>query len=255
MAESRKTPDAPGDLFQGTAEYYECHRVRYPQDAFDWIAGEHSLDGRGRLLDCGCGTGQVALPLSRLFEDVIAIDPEPQMLQVAERAARAKGIANVRFLRMRTEDLRDELAPLRLATFGASFHWTDRALVLARLYELLQPGGGLVILAPSSLWHGPEPWKQVVLSTIKDWLGEERRAGSGVFQPGLRHAEFLVQTGFSGPKVVAISKEHVWTADTLVGYLYSTSFASRAVFRERQGPFERDLRNRLASLSTQDRFL
>ena len=63
------------DLFRGAAQYYERYRVPYPQEVFDWIINEYRLDGRGRLLDGGCGTGQVALPLSRWFGEVVAIDP------------------------------------------------------------------------------------------------------------------------------------------------------------------------------------
>ncbi len=242
------------DLFLGTAEYYERYRVPYPQEVFDWIVSEYKLDGHGRLLDGGCGTGEMTLPLSRWFDEVIAIDPDQQMLQIGECAARDSGITNVRFLKMRAEDVSNEVAPLRLATFGASFHWTDRVLVANRLYELIEPGGGLVVLAPSSIWRGPESWKQVVGRTIKDWLGEERRAGSGMFKTAPLHQECLAQTPFADVKVIDVHKMHVWTADCLVGYLYSTSFASRAVLGDLQEPFELDLRNRLAGLSTENQF-
>jgi hypothetical protein len=49
-------------------------------------------------------------------------------------------------------------------------------------------------------------------------------------------------------------KMHVWNADSLVGYLYSTSFASRAVLGDLQEPFEMDLRTRLARYSADDEF-
>lgn len=242
------------DLFLGTAEYYECYRVPYPQEVFDWIVNEYQLDGRGRLLDGGCGTGQVALPLSRWFDDVIAIDPDQAMLQIGERAARRKGIGNVSFRNLRAEGLPRGVAPLRLATFGASFHWMDRVRVANHLYELIEPAGGLVALSPSSFWRGQEPLQQVVITTIKDWLGEERRAGTGVFKAAPLHQECLAQTPFANIKVVDIHKTHVWTADNIVGYLYSTSFASRAVLGDLQAPFEKDLRERLSGLSAEDRF-
>jgi ubiquinone/menaquinone biosynthesis C-methylase UbiE len=123
-------------LFDGTAEYY----VPYPREVFDWVVREHELDGRGRLLDGGCGTGQVALPMSSWFDEVVAIDPDPQMLEVAERSARKRAISNVRFLNIRAEDLSRGLSPLRMATFGPSFHWTDRMLVANWLFDLLVPG-------------------------------------------------------------------------------------------------------------------
>lgn len=73
-----------GTAFAGIAEEYHRYRVPYPEEVFDWIRREYGLDGRGRLLDAGCGTGYVCVPRSRWFEDVVAIDPEPDMLRVAE---------------------------------------------------------------------------------------------------------------------------------------------------------------------------
>ena len=176
------------------------------------------------------------------------------MLQIGERVARRKGIINVSFRNLRAEDLPSPMAPFRLATFGASFHWMDRVRVANQLSELIEPAGGLVALSPSSFWRGHERWQQVVITTIRDWLGEERRAGTGVFKAAPLHQECLAQTSFANIKVVDIYKTHVWTADNIVGYLYSTSFASRAVLGDLREPFENDLRERLSSLSAEDRF-
>jgi ubiquinone/menaquinone biosynthesis C-methylase UbiE len=168
-------------LFDGTAGYYECYRVPYPRQVFDWIADEYALDGHGRLLDGGCGTGQVALPLSSWFDEVIAVDPDQEMLRACEGAARERGITNISFLNLKAEDVPDTVAPLRLATFGASFHWTDRVHVANRLHRLMEPAGGLVAISPSSFWRGREGWQRAVVETIKHWLGPERRAGAGLF--------------------------------------------------------------------------
>jgi hypothetical protein len=176
------------------------------------------------------------------------------MLRIAQRAARDNGIGNVRFLNLKTEDLPSAIAPLRLATFGASFHWMDRVFVANRLHGLMEPAGGLVAIAPSSFWRGREPWQQVVIGTIRDWLGEERRAGTALFKAAPLHQECLAQTPFADIKVIEIHKTHSWTADNIVGYLYSTSFASKAVLGNLRQGFEDDLRGRLSRLSTEDRF-
>jgi hypothetical protein len=86
------------------------------------------------------------------------------------------------------------------------------------------------------------------------WLGEERRAGAGVFKAGPLHQECLAQTPFADIRVLEIHKTHIWTADSIVGYLYSTSFASRAVLGNLRKSFENDLRERLSRLSAEDRF-
>jgi SAM-dependent methyltransferase len=241
--------------FAGTAENYQRYRVPYPDEVFDWIRHEYGLDGRGRLLDAGCGTGYVCLPLSRWFEDVVAIDPEPDMLRAAERAARMQGVANVRFLRQSAEDVSPSLAPLRLVTFGNSFHWTDRARVAHAFFSLIAPGGGLVALASSSVWEGEQPWKVTLLDTINAWTGQGRRARSGRLPGAPLHQDVLRETPFGEPRVVDIVKRHTWTTDTLIGLLYSSSLQLPRVLGDRIGGFERDLRNRLIRLAPDDRFV
>jgi SAM-dependent methyltransferase len=240
--------------FKGTADYYQRFRVPYPAEVFRHIAAERRLNGRGRLLDCGCGTGQVCVPLSGWFEDTIAIDPDAEMLALAARIARQQGIENITFRRLRAEDLPDSLGPVRLATFGASFHWTDRVAVAKRLDSLIEPDGAIVVLSPSGIWSGTQAWKSTVLETIRAWVGEDRRAGDAIYRPGPLHQECLRQTPFCALTEATITQHHVWSTDSIIGYLFSTSFASRAVLGEKLEKFERDLRERLASLSPSGRF-
>lgn len=111
----------PMTTFAGLAEAYQRYRVPYPQSVFDWIIGKYTLDGQGRLLDVGCGTGYVCFALADRFQDVVAIDPEPDMLRVAARAAEERAVTNIRFRCLRAEDVPATLAPLRLVTFVNSF--------------------------------------------------------------------------------------------------------------------------------------
>jgi SAM-dependent methyltransferase len=52
----------------------------------------------GTALEFGCGVGRVALPLSRYFARVDALDVSPSMLAEAQRNAEAAGISNIVFL-------------------------------------------------------------------------------------------------------------------------------------------------------------
>ena len=243
------------ELFAGTADCYRRFRPPYPVAVFDWIVAQHGLDGVGRLLDCGCGTGGVFLGLARRFSHTIAMDPDDQMLTMARLTAAENHLEAINFLHGRAEDVPDTVAPLRMATFGASFHWTDRIMVAQRLDQLIEPGGAIVILSPASFWTGrARGWKTIVMDTIKHWLGEARRAGPGTYGQRPLHQECLKETPFCALTEATFLQPQVWTTDGIVGYLFSTSFASRAVLGEKAEGFERDLRVRLSGISPEERF-
>lgn len=176
-------------LFKGTAWYYARYRPSYPEAFFSLVKDKFCLTTSDRVLDLGCGTGQIAIPLSRYVREVIAIDPDPEMLNEGKRLAENSRISNIRWLKGRAEDLANcnDLGRLKLATLGCSFHWMNRRKVLASLYDMLEDSGGIVIVGAGSIWTRANEWQLLVKKVIQKWLGEERRAGQGVFtdtEPG-----------------------------------------------------------------------
>jgi SAM-dependent methyltransferase len=77
-----------GTLFAGTAWHYARYRPGYPDVFFDDLIVRFHLDGTGRLLDLGCGTGQLIVGLAAHVAEAIGIDPEPEMLTEAAGQAR-----------------------------------------------------------------------------------------------------------------------------------------------------------------------
>ncbi|MFE3226182.1 class I SAM-dependent methyltransferase [Nocardia sp. NPDC059228] len=70
-------------------------RSRKPAENFDDLVERFHLDGTGRLLDLGCGTGQLAIPLAAHVAEAVGMDPETETLVEAARCARAAGVTNV----------------------------------------------------------------------------------------------------------------------------------------------------------------
>ena len=134
--------------FEGTAGYYAAGRPPYSAQLADTMARELSLDGTGQLLDVGCGPGVLVLPLARLFGQVTALDPEPGMLQAGRRRCQQAGVANVRWVQGVAEDIAAlDLGSWRAVTFGQSFHRVRRLEVAEAVYDLLVPGGSLVLIS------------------------------------------------------------------------------------------------------------
>ena len=131
-------------LFQGSARYYVQGRPPYAPGLADQLAEALSLDGTGRLLDVGCGPGVVTLMLARHFAEGIGVDPDVGMLAEAQRRSAVVGIANLRWVQARAEELPFDLGTFRMASFAQSFHWMDQPLVAAIVFDMLETGGALV---------------------------------------------------------------------------------------------------------------
>jgi ubiquinone/menaquinone biosynthesis C-methylase UbiE len=111
------------------------------------LAARTGLDGTQRVLDIGCGTGQITIPLARHARAVMALDPVPGMLTRGRRAARAAGARNITWLQGDSSQIAALAGPgADLAVFAASFHWTDRPAVLAALDGMLAPGAAVIII-------------------------------------------------------------------------------------------------------------
>lgn len=172
-----RAPDSPG-LFQGTACYYARFRRGYPLEVIDTLVARFHLDGTTHVLDLGCGTGHLAVPLASRRIPVHAVDPDLEMLAeglAAEKAAGAHGIAWY-FGDDRCID-QLYLPPLQLTTIGASFHWMARDHVLGILDGLILPSGGVAIVARSdggSIWSSSNgAWSDVTKQVVIELLGPE----------------------------------------------------------------------------------
>lgn len=120
-----------------------------------------------RQLDIAAGTGEPGLSIARLSPKghVVLTDLAVEMLDIAERRARAQGIANIETKVCSADDL-----PFDDATFdGVSVRFgymffPDVAKATAEFARVLKPGGRLC----SSVWVKPEenPWTTIAMQAI-----------------------------------------------------------------------------------------
>jgi SAM-dependent methyltransferase len=247
--------------FEGAAEYYAIGRPAYSAQLADTMARALSLDGTGQLLDVGCGPGVLELPLARLFDQVTALDPEPGMLQAGQRRCREAGIANVRWVQGVAEDIAALTpGPWRTVTFAQSFHRVRRLEVAEAVYDLLVPGGSLVLIShrvdgrprPADPGH-PEVPDAAVQKLILDYLGDGTRHYLATWNKGLpeRFEDTLSQTRFGGSRTVYAPgrPDLIRDIDTVVASYFSLSYAAPRWFGNRRADFESDLRHLLHEYS------
>ena len=245
--------------FTGTAYYYAKYRPGIPAEVSDYLIAEaNRFAPARRLLDLGTGTGQVVVALGPAFDHIIAVDSDTEMLEVARTRFRISGInpAQVRLVLAKAEEFDvPEVWQADLVSICRAFHWMDYATVLSRLKSMVAPTGAVAIFGDRSFWDANSPWKEAVRSVIQEFLGEQRRAGTGVFTHHDRpYSEILQESPFSLVTEATIPIQRSWTTESILGYLYSTSFASRGLFGDRLADFETAVRRVLAELSSEDRF-
>jgi SAM-dependent methyltransferase len=257
-------------LFAGAASYYERGRLPYAPGLADVVARCLGLDGRGRLLDAGCGPGTVALRLAGLFEEVVGLDPDREMLALASRAAAERGIANATWIRRRAEALPGSLGRFRVVTFAASFHWMDRPRVASTVATMLDRCGAVVqVDAPgyrpeersAAARQGslpfPVPPDDALDQLRRRYLGDDRRAGQSVRNTSpAGEDDVFQQAGFLPAVTVTAPDRRVVerTADDVVASVFSTSSTAPHLFGDRRQDYERDVREILSRASPAGRF-
>jgi len=223
-------PDFPRDAFAGTATYYLRYRVPYPQALLRNLVERAGVTGEGRLLDLACGPGRVALALVSSFREVWAIDLEPEMVAVGQKEAAQRGVTNITWMVGKAEALHAPPAACELITIGEAFHRLDQQLVAKQALQWLQPGCCLANLGSDGVMEGKEPWQRLVADIVRRWTSRVRPSGGGSEQPqpgsGPTHYELVLRdTGFEAVASYQFVEGHTWTIETIIGNLYSTSFA------------------------------
>jgi ubiquinone/menaquinone biosynthesis C-methylase UbiE len=248
------------NIFCGTACYYSRFRPDYPPETIDLIVDRFSLSKKSRVLDLGCGTGQVALKIAPFVSGVIAIDPQEEMLREGKSLASERGITNINWNRGESADLSrmsSVIGEVDLTVIARAFHWMDRAQTLRDLYAITKPGGGLAIMSdngprydPSNKLKSSSKWKSAIDDAVRCWLGDIRKAGTkGTFtHPYKKFETYVEESRFRDLETVRIETKRKWTIDGIIGYLYSTSSSSIPVLEDKKEPFEADIRRRLAEI-------
>ncbi len=94
-----------GDFSGETAAFYARFRRGYPPAFTGLLARALGLGADDVVADVGCRTGQLTLPLARRARAVAGMDPEPDMLAQARRAATDEGVRNVAWVLGTDRDL------------------------------------------------------------------------------------------------------------------------------------------------------
>lgn len=248
-----KSKESVLELFSGTYEYYAKYRPGIPDEVIDIIVKRFNIGRNDRILDIGCGAGQVALAMEDKCGEMVCLDSDPEMLAWAKKATKDSTIKLV-WINRGSQDLgkiKEEMGTFKVATICRAFHWMNQPQVLRDLDGLIiDEGGGIAVFGDGSFWTGTEGWQRAVKEVVQKYLGKERRAGDKTFkQSDERWEDIITRSPFKFVETQQASIARNWNVESIIGWLFSSSFARSDYFGDQLPAFKRDIRNTLLSLN------
>jgi trans-aconitate methyltransferase len=145
------------------------YRPPFPIEVFDVLESLHAHRPT-RVLELGCGTGDLTLGLLQRADRIDAIEPSAAMLAAA-RERIGLDAANVRWVPTRAEEAQLE-GPYTLAAGAESLHWMDWAAVLPKVAASLADGAFLALVeraTAATAWDGELRELVQTFSTSQDY--------------------------------------------------------------------------------------
>lgn len=132
-----------GTVFDTIAAEYDRHRPTYPDELIDHACRVGALAAGDRVLEVGCGTGQLTRSLLERGLHVTAVEPGANLVALARRNLNGAGSAH--FVNHRFEDAPVE-GPFAAVFSASAFHWTDPDQSWGKVARCLSPGGLLALM-------------------------------------------------------------------------------------------------------------
>jgi SAM-dependent methyltransferase len=226
--------------FHTAAQYYLQGRPPYAAALIRRVVQLCGLDPTHRLLDLGCGPGQLALAFAPFVGEVVGIDPEPEMLRIARSEARRAG-CGIAFREGSSRDLGVDPGMFRLVVMGRAFHWMDRQETLVSLNRIIQPEGAVVLFEDHHPKVPDNRWSKTFERLI-DRYAEGDAARTNRRAPGwLSHEAVLLDSPFPHLERLSVLERRSTPVERFVDRALSLSSVSHVQIGARADDLAREL--------------
>jgi ubiquinone/menaquinone biosynthesis C-methylase UbiE len=137
-----------GKAFDDVAAEYDRSRPTYPDELVDRACLVAGIGSGDRVLEVGCGSGQLTRSLAARGLRVTALEPGEHLLALAEQNAEQdlESPGAVEFVNARFEDAELPAEHFRAVFSASAFHWIDPEVGWEKAARVLLPGGTLALL-------------------------------------------------------------------------------------------------------------
>ncbi len=133
-----------GGVFDEVAAEYDRSRPTYPDELIDHACRVAGIGSDDRVLELGCGSGQLTRSLLARGLHVAALDPGKHLIALAEQ--NLKGARDLEFVNARFEDARLPQNHYPAVFSASAFHWIDPEVSWQNAARVLVPGGTLALI-------------------------------------------------------------------------------------------------------------
>lgn len=133
-----------GKVFNEMAVEYDRHRPAYPDALIDQACELAGIGDGDRVLEIGCGTGQLTRSLLARGLRVTALEPGDRLIGVAEE--NLKGVGDVELVHTRLEDMQLPRESYEAVFSASAIHWVDPDPGWRKIADALAPNGTLALI-------------------------------------------------------------------------------------------------------------
>ncbi|HWN33665.1 MAG TPA: class I SAM-dependent methyltransferase [Pseudonocardia sp.] len=143
--QSRAWDGETGDYWTENAARYDAGVAAYRQPFLDTAA----IEATARVLDVGCGSGQITRDAARLASagHALGVDLSSRMIELARRLAERDGLSNAEFQQadVQSHPFAADSFDLAISRTGVMF-FGDPVAAFGNIGRALAPGGRLVVM-------------------------------------------------------------------------------------------------------------
>ena len=224
------TETFPERRFASTVVHYVAGRPPYAPALIARVVQLCQVTSAHRVLDLGCGPGQLAVAFARYARAVVAVDPEPEMLRAA-RAARAAAVtsdAKIEFIEASSADIGPSWGTFRLVAIGRAFHWMDRDETLRRLDGVVELDGAVVLFGDEHLDVPENKWNVDYRALLESYAQRDAARELHKSPSYLRPEALLLDSAFHQLERVGVIDRRRIPVERLVDRALSMSSTSPA---------------------------
>jgi SAM-dependent methyltransferase len=223
------------ESFDAAASDYARYRSGYPHEVVQAVVTAARLRPGSRVLEIGCGTGQLSVPLAEHGAELLAVELGENLAAIARR-----NLADFPSARVEVSGFEEWPLPadqFDVVVAASALHWVDPSVRFAKAARALEPGGVLVVVHAHHVKGGTpgffadtQPFYRRWGLSDDPWFEPPAPADAPVMFPEL---EAEPDFGSVQRRRFEIPRRH--TTDSYVGWLRTDSLVASLHDESRRG--------------------